>query len=100
MSDVSVRTSIRKIQTPVGMARAHLWRPPRPCGALVLGHGAGGSSWSADLLALTSLTAHGSQFQYSALIDTHVRATTYQEVDAANGQVRLVAAVQEMSLKA
>jgi uncharacterized protein len=41
------------------MARAHLWRPPRPCGVLVLGHGAGGSSWSADLLALTSLTADG-----------------------------------------
>jgi predicted alpha/beta-hydrolase family hydrolase len=41
------------------MARAHLWRPPHPCGALVLGHGAGGSSWSADLLALKSLTEHG-----------------------------------------
>jgi len=41
------------------MARAHLWRPPRPSGTLVLGHGAGGSSWSADLLALTDLTAQG-----------------------------------------
>jgi uncharacterized protein len=50
---------VKEIQTPVGMARAHLWRPPEPCGALVLGHGAGGSSWSGDLLALTSLTAHG-----------------------------------------
>jgi predicted alpha/beta-hydrolase family hydrolase len=59
VSGVPVRRSVEEIHTPVGMARAHLWRPPRPCGALVLGHGAGGSSWSADLLALTSLTAHG-----------------------------------------
>ena len=56
---MSVRRNIREIQTPVGMARAHLWRPTRPHGALVLGHGAGGSSWSADLLALTDLTAQG-----------------------------------------
>ena len=56
-----VRKSIKEIHTPVGMARAHLWRPPHPCGALVLGHGAGGSSWSADLLALTSLANHGWQ---------------------------------------
>jgi predicted alpha/beta-hydrolase family hydrolase len=41
------------------MARAHLWCPPDPGGAAVLGHGAGGSSWSGDLLALTSLTANG-----------------------------------------
>lgn len=54
-----VRKSVKEIHTPVGMARAHFWRPPRPCGSLVLGHGAGGSSWSADLLALTSLTAQG-----------------------------------------
>jgi uncharacterized protein len=56
---VPVRKSVKEIHTPVGMARAHLWRPSRPCGALVLGHGAGGSSWSADLLALTTLTAQG-----------------------------------------
>jgi len=56
---VPVRKSVKEIYTSVGMARAHLWRPPRPCGSLVLGHGAGGSSWSADLLALTSLTAQG-----------------------------------------
>ena len=54
-----VRKSVKEIDTPVGMARAHRWRPTRPCGALVLGHGAGGSSWSADLRALTSLTAGG-----------------------------------------
>jgi predicted alpha/beta-hydrolase family hydrolase len=41
------------------MARAHLWRPPHACGTVVLGHGAGGSSWSADLQALTSLAASG-----------------------------------------
>ena len=56
---MSVRKRVREIHTPVGMARAHLWRPSRPCGAVVLGHGAGGSSWSADLQALTSLTADG-----------------------------------------
>jgi uncharacterized protein len=56
---VPVRKSVKEIHTPVGMARAHLWRPPHPCGAVVLGHGAGGSSWSGDLLALTSLTADG-----------------------------------------
>lgn len=54
-----VRKSVKEIQTPVGMARAHFWRPPAPRGSLVLGHGAGGSSWSADLQALTSLTAAG-----------------------------------------
>ena len=59
MSALRVRKSLREIDTPVGMARAHLWRPSRPCGAVVLGHGAGGSSWSADLLALTALTANG-----------------------------------------
>jgi predicted alpha/beta-hydrolase family hydrolase len=51
--------SIRQIDTPVGMARAHVWRPAHPAGALVLGHGAGGSSFSGDLLALTSLTEQG-----------------------------------------
>ena len=59
MNRVPVRKSVREIHTPVGMARAHLWRPPGPRGALVLGHGAGGLSWSADLQALTSLTVDG-----------------------------------------
>ena len=58
-SGVSVRKSIKEIDTPVGMARSHLWRPPHPRGALVVGHGAGGSSWSGDLQALTSLAALG-----------------------------------------
>lgn len=56
---MSVRKSVREIQTPVGMARAHLWSPPAACGAVVLGHGAGGSSWTADLLAMTTLSSHG-----------------------------------------
>ena len=56
---MAARRSVQEVLTPVGMARAHRWRPPRPRGALVLGHGAGGSSWSADLQALTSLTADG-----------------------------------------
>jgi predicted alpha/beta-hydrolase family hydrolase len=59
VTQVPVRKSVKEIPTPVGMARAHLWRPSRPCGALVLGHGAGGSTWSADLNALTTLTAQG-----------------------------------------
>lgn len=54
-----VRKSVKEIETPVGMARAHLWRPPHACGALVLGHGAGGSSWSGDLLVMTDLTGYG-----------------------------------------
>ena len=54
-----VLKSVREIHTPVGMARAHLWRPPTSRGALVLGHGAGGSSWSPDLQALTSLVVDG-----------------------------------------
>jgi hypothetical protein len=39
------------------------------------------------------LSARGSQFQYSALIDTAVRATTYQDVDSVTQRARLVAAV-------
>ncbi|GAB4526121.1 MAG: hypothetical protein Tsb0019_28240 [Roseibium sp.] len=35
----------------------------------------------------------GTQFQYSALIDTAVRATTYQETDPGTGESRFVAAV-------
>jgi uncharacterized protein len=56
---VRVRKSIKEIHTPVGMARAHLWSPRGPSGTLVLGHGAGGTSWSADLQALTALTVDG-----------------------------------------
>jgi uncharacterized protein len=57
--DVRVRTSVREVDTPVGMARAHLTRPDRPAGALVLGHGAGGGIEAPDLVAMTSLTDDG-----------------------------------------
>jgi uncharacterized protein len=59
VSDAPVRAGVKEIETPVGLARAHFWRPPHPCGSVVLGHGAGGSSWSGDLLALTGLAAGG-----------------------------------------
>ena len=59
MTNVPVRRSVKEIHTPVGMARAHLWRPSHPCGALVLGHGAGGSTWSADLQVLTTVAEQG-----------------------------------------
>jgi hypothetical protein len=59
VSGLPARKSVKEIDTPVGMARAHIWRPPHPHGTVVLGHGAGGSSWSGDLQALTSLTANG-----------------------------------------
>lgn len=59
------RASRRTVATPRGPARAHLRTPPEPAGALVLGHGAGGSSWSADLLALADLAdrADGPRWQ-------------------------------------
>lgn len=59
------RSSRREVSTPRGPARAHLWTPPAPAGALVLGHGAGGSAWSADLLALVALAdrPHGPRWQ-------------------------------------
>jgi predicted alpha/beta-hydrolase family hydrolase len=59
VSAAAARQRIKEIDTPVGMARAHFWAPPHPGGALIMGHGSGGSSWSGDLLALTSLTEQG-----------------------------------------
>ena len=41
------------IETPHGLARAHLHEADRPRGALVLGHGAGGSVGATDLVAVT-----------------------------------------------
>lgn len=41
----------------------------------------------------SSVNSTGGQFQYSALIDTPVRATTYKELDSASGKSRFVAAV-------
>lgn len=54
------RRSRRTIATPHGPAVAHLWWPAgTPTGTVVLGHGAGGTSWSVDLLALTALAEEG-----------------------------------------
>lgn len=53
---------VEVIQTPVGTARAHRWTAAPGAvarGRLVLGHGAGGRSWSPDLLALTALAGQG-----------------------------------------
>jgi predicted alpha/beta-hydrolase family hydrolase len=47
-----VTARVLEVQTPVGMARAHLRRPPSAVGALVLGHGAGGGVEAADLVAV------------------------------------------------
>lgn len=55
-------SAVRELPTPVGPARAHVWRPARlrdARGTLVLGHGAGGRSWTGDLLLLTELTSDG-----------------------------------------
>ncbi|WP_168581954.1 alpha/beta hydrolase family protein [Gephyromycinifex aptenodytis] len=52
--------SRRTVSTPRGPARVSLWWPRGPVrGTLLLGHGAGGSAWSADLLALTRLSREG-----------------------------------------
>ena len=42
-----------ELDTPHGVARAHVHRVPRARGALVLGHGAGGGVAAPDLLAAT-----------------------------------------------
>jgi uncharacterized protein len=46
-----VADDIRDIETPHGPARAHLRRPTTPRGALLLGHGAGGSIAAPDIVA-------------------------------------------------
>ena len=55
--------TVRDIDTPQGVARAHIQRPQRSVsntrGSLVLGHGAGGGIEAADLRLLTSLTDDG-----------------------------------------
>jgi predicted alpha/beta-hydrolase family hydrolase len=42
------------VDTPAGPARAHVRRPPRAVGTLVLGHGAGGGVEAADLVPVTA----------------------------------------------
>lgn len=57
-----IATDVTQVDTPVGPVRVHRWAANPAAsrrGRLVLGHGAGGRSWSADLLALTALAAQG-----------------------------------------
>ena len=43
-----------EVQTPGGLARVHLTRPPRPVGSVVLTHGAGGSIRAGDVTAVAT----------------------------------------------
>jgi len=43
------RETVREIETPGGPGRAHIQRPARPRGTVVLGHGAGGGLGAIDL---------------------------------------------------
>ena len=43
------RETVREIETPGGPGRAHVQRPQRPHGTVVLGHGAGGGLGAIDL---------------------------------------------------
>jgi predicted alpha/beta-hydrolase family hydrolase len=45
-----VRETVREIETPGGPGRAHVQRPQRPRGTVVLGHGAGGGLHAIDLV--------------------------------------------------
>ena len=49
--------STLEIETPHGPARVHLDLAPKPVGALVLGHGAGGSVEAPDLAAAAKAAA-------------------------------------------
>lgn len=42
--------TVRDVDTPQGIGRAHVCRPPRPRGTVALGHGAGGGLGALDLL--------------------------------------------------
>jgi uncharacterized protein len=55
-----VRESVRLIDTPEGPGRAHVQRPARARGTVVLGHGAGGGLHALDLaIARETLVAAG-----------------------------------------
>ena len=47
----------REIETPHGLARAHVQPANEPCGTLVLGHGAGGGITAPDLVAASKAAA-------------------------------------------
>ncbi|KNX36579.1 alpha/beta hydrolase family protein [Luteipulveratus halotolerans] len=51
--------SVKEIETPAGLARAHVWRARDPRGSVVLSHGAGGGIGSKDLQALRELVDEG-----------------------------------------
>jgi uncharacterized protein len=54
------RARVREVDTPTGLARAHVMRPPRARGSVVLGHGAGGRGWTGDLVAVArTMTQEG-----------------------------------------
>jgi predicted alpha/beta-hydrolase family hydrolase len=51
------REVVREIETPEGPGRAHVCRPPRARGTVVLGHGAGGGLHSLDLTVAREVLA-------------------------------------------
>ncbi len=51
--------TVKEIETPVGVARAHVERVKDPRGSLVVGHGAGGGIETGDLRALRRLRYEG-----------------------------------------
>jgi uncharacterized protein len=53
MASGSPSARLVSVQTPHGEARAHVRRPVRAVGTLVLGHGAGGGIEAADLVAVS-----------------------------------------------
>ncbi len=58
-----MRQAVREIATPKGPGRAHVVRPVRPRGTVVLSHGAGGGSGALDLgLARETAVAAGWAF--------------------------------------
>ncbi len=50
-------TRLVEVDTPEGQARAHVRRPARAVGTLVLGHGAGGGIGAPDLVAVAGAAA-------------------------------------------
>lgn len=54
-----MRRQVREVSTPVGPARAHVCRPPRPCGTAVLSHGAGGGLDAIDLQVASDVLSAG-----------------------------------------
>lgn len=50
---------VKEIETPVGVARAHIERVRDPRGSVVLSHGAGGGIGAMDLVTLRAIVAEG-----------------------------------------